>query len=116
MKFSFVHLDGDLYQTTADALDWFWPRMVPGGVIILDDVDWPKCPGVNRALEERGLLTHVERTAAQQGRLVKKATAPVVSFTMKVNGGPVEVVQPAQDEWEGVSKAYKTLKAGKPTA
>ncbi len=60
-----------MYQTTADALDFFWPRMVEGGIIVLDDVDWPKCPGVNRALEERGLLAHVERAAAQQGRLVK---------------------------------------------
>src|SRR5262249_51232035 len=45
VRFSFVHLDGDLYTTTRDALAWFWPRLVPGGAIVLDDWQWQNCPG-----------------------------------------------------------------------
>lgn len=35
--FCFVHLDMDIYEATLQACRWFWPRMVPGGIIILDD-------------------------------------------------------------------------------
>ena len=73
--------------------------MVEGAVITLNDVDWPTFPSVNRVLEERGPLAHIERAPPQQGRLVKKAMASVVSFTMKVKGASVQVVhQPAPDE------------------
>lgn len=51
-KFSFVHLDGDTYQTTVDGLNFFFPRMVKGGIIILDDYNWDMCPGVNKAVDE----------------------------------------------------------------
>ena len=36
-KFSFVHLDVDLYQSTLDCLKVFYPRMNRGGVIISHD-------------------------------------------------------------------------------
>jgi hypothetical protein len=72
-SFSFVHLDLDLYEPTLAALQFFWPRMVPGGVIVLDDVDWPLTPGVNRALGECGLADAVERATRQQGLLRKPA-------------------------------------------
>jgi hypothetical protein len=36
-RFSFVHLDLDLADGTASALDFFYPRLLPGGVIIGDD-------------------------------------------------------------------------------
>jgi O-methyltransferase len=36
-KFAFVYLDMDLYEPTLSALKFFWPRVVSGGVILLDD-------------------------------------------------------------------------------
>jgi O-methyltransferase len=33
-KFSFVHLDVDLYRSTLDALVFFYPRLVPGGRLV----------------------------------------------------------------------------------
>jgi O-methyltransferase len=50
--FAFVHLDADLYQTTLDGLNFFWPKLVPGGLIILDDFYWNQCPGVAKAVIE----------------------------------------------------------------
>lgn len=50
--FSFVHIDGDLYQSTLDSLIFFYPRMTPGGVIVFDDYEWPDCPGVKQAMDE----------------------------------------------------------------
>lgn len=36
-RFSFVHLDVDLYQSTRDALEFFFPRMNRGGVFVSHD-------------------------------------------------------------------------------
>ena len=36
-RFTFVHLDMDIYEPTLEACRWFWPRMVPGGILIFDD-------------------------------------------------------------------------------
>jgi hypothetical protein len=36
-KFSFVHIDVDIYQTTMDCCQFFYSRMVPGGVMIFDE-------------------------------------------------------------------------------
>lgn len=36
-KFSFVHIDVDLYRTTLDCLEFFYPRLVSGGVMLFDD-------------------------------------------------------------------------------
>lgn len=55
-KFSFVHLDCDIYQSVRKCLEWFYPRMVPGGVIILDDYNEPNCPGAKLAADEFVLL------------------------------------------------------------
>lgn len=42
MRFSFVHLDLDLARATRSALDYFHPRLVPGGILIGDDYDDPQ--------------------------------------------------------------------------
>jgi Macrocin-O-methyltransferase (TylF) len=70
-QYAFVHVDADLYESTRDAIAYFWPRLVPDGAIVFDDVDWGSCPGVNQALAEAGLLDKVERTAVQHGVLYK---------------------------------------------
>jgi hypothetical protein len=71
-RYCLVHVDADLYESTLAAIDYFWPRTVPGGALVFDDVDWHHAPGVNRALAERGLLAALERTTPQQG-FVRKA-------------------------------------------
>ena len=48
-RYRFVHLDVDLYQPTRDSLDYFYPRLVPGGRIVCDDYNWP---GGRMAVEE----------------------------------------------------------------
>ena len=36
-KFAFVHIDVDLYQTSKDCCNFFYDRLIPGGVMIFDD-------------------------------------------------------------------------------
>ena len=49
---AFVHIDVDLYGPTMDCLRYFYPRLVPGGVIINDDFDSPLFPGAGAAWTE----------------------------------------------------------------
>jgi hypothetical protein len=49
MKFTFVHIDVDLYQPIRDSLDFFYPRLVPGGIIVLDDYGYLNFPGAKKA-------------------------------------------------------------------
>ena len=49
-KFSFVHLDVDLYKGTKDCLEFFYPRMNKGGVILSHD--YGTLAGVQQAFDE----------------------------------------------------------------
>ena len=50
LRFSFVHLDLDLYDSTLAALEWFWPRLESGGILLSHD--YPLSDGVVRAFDE----------------------------------------------------------------
>lgn len=49
-RFSFVHLDVDIYNTTKDCLEFFYPRMSKGGVILSHD--YTTAPGVRKAFDD----------------------------------------------------------------
>ncbi len=51
-KWSYVHIDVDLYNPTLKSLEYFFPRMAEGGVIINDDYASPLFPGGGIAWEE----------------------------------------------------------------
>ena len=48
-RFSFVHLDVDLEDSTEAGLEFFYRRMVPGGIILAHD--YSVIPGVGRAVD-----------------------------------------------------------------
>lgn len=47
-EWSYVHIDVDLYRPTLTSLEYFFPRMAEGGVIINDDYSSPLFPGGGR--------------------------------------------------------------------
>lgn len=49
-SFSFVHLDVDLYKPTLDCLEFFYPRVNRGGIIISHD--YQTSSGVRKAVDE----------------------------------------------------------------
>jgi O-methyltransferase len=51
-QFSFVHIDVDLYQPTRDSVEFFYPRMSDGGIMLFDDYEFDTCPGATRAIDE----------------------------------------------------------------
>jgi O-methyltransferase len=50
--FGLVHLDVDVYPITRFCLDFFGPRVVPGGVMVMDDYGTTTCEGVKQAVDE----------------------------------------------------------------
>jgi O-methyltransferase len=73
--FAFAHVDVDLYQPTLDSLEFFYPRMSPGGVILLDDHGLTTCPGATRAAEEymAGRLESIVLLTTGQAMILKVA-------------------------------------------
>ncbi len=71
-RFCLVHIDVDLYEPTKDALDFFVPRMVPGGMIICDDYGFETCPGARKAMDESAIRlgTIVTHLTTGQGVLM----------------------------------------------
>ncbi|MBW7876006.1 MAG: class I SAM-dependent methyltransferase [Candidatus Cloacimonetes bacterium] len=50
-RFSFVHIDVDLYEPTLNSLEFFYERMNPGGIILIDDYGFQTCPGATEAVD-----------------------------------------------------------------
>jgi hypothetical protein len=50
LKISLLHIDVDLYEPTKIALECFFPLVVRGGIVILDD--YGAFPGSNAAIDE----------------------------------------------------------------
>lgn len=51
IKFALVNLDADLYNPTLAGLEYFYPRLSPGGVIFIHDYNY-KWNGLTKAVDE----------------------------------------------------------------
>ena len=73
-RFCLVSLDVDFGESTLAGLRWFWPRLNPGGYLLLHDWGNPSLPGVGQALEafqrEWGLQIPAVPLPDLQGTLV----------------------------------------------
>ena len=74
-QFSFVHVDVDLFEPTRDSLEFFYDRLVPGGVLLCDDYGSSACPGATKAFDDL-VARRPERTVVHlttgQGFIVKR--------------------------------------------
>ena len=52
LRVSLLHIDCDMYQPTKVALEALWPRLVKGGVIVLDDYGIRPWEGESAAVDE----------------------------------------------------------------
>ena len=50
LRFSFVHLDVDLYDSSRQSLAWLYPRLLPGAIVLSHD--FASCAGPRAALTE----------------------------------------------------------------
>lgn len=51
-RFRFAHIDVDTERSVGACLEFIYPRMTAGGVMLIDDYGHPECPGATRAAEE----------------------------------------------------------------
>lgn len=69
--YRFVHIDVDLYTPTLGCLEYFYPRLARGGLMVVDDFGpWPsggRYPGCSRAVNEFSEAHGVEFAALTTG-------------------------------------------------
>lgn len=53
--FRLCHCDVDVYESARGVLEWVWPRLSSGGVVVFDDYGFPACPGVTRLVDQQRL-------------------------------------------------------------
>jgi hypothetical protein len=51
-QYRYAHLDVDFYQSTLDCLNYLHPRMVKGGIIVVDDYGSKNCKGIQLSTDE----------------------------------------------------------------
>jgi O-methyltransferase len=51
-RFSFAHLDCDIYQSYKECLEFFYFRMSAGGVVLFDEYKDPHWPGCTKAVDD----------------------------------------------------------------
>lgn len=51
-KFSFTHVDLDLYESIKASIDFLLPRTIEGGIILIDDYKVNSTPGCEKAINE----------------------------------------------------------------
>jgi len=63
--FAFVSLDADLYEPTMAGMEFFYPRLNEGGVILIHDYHNTRFKGVRQAVKE------------YEQKLIKSGAAPL---------------------------------------
>jgi O-methyltransferase len=51
-RYAFAHLDVDLYQSTLDCCQYFYSRLVPGGILLFDEYAFAPSRGEKDAVDE----------------------------------------------------------------
>lgn len=73
-QFSLVHLDADLAETMEAGLEFFYPKMVMGGAIVMDDYRskyWPKVTEIVDRFAQK-VCNHPLYLAGSKAVLIKK--------------------------------------------
>jgi O-methyltransferase len=52
VRYSYIHVDADIYRSVFDSCTFFYPRLVQGGMMLFDDYGFVTCPGVRKAVDE----------------------------------------------------------------
>jgi hypothetical protein len=76
--YRFVHIDVDLHDPTLASLEYFVPRVVPSGILVIDDYgfpDWPGCKTATDAFcEKHGV--HVIPLPFGNAAIIKRGPGP----------------------------------------
>lgn len=82
--FRMVHIDVDVYDSARDTLEWAWPRLSVGGVVVFDDYGSFECEGVATLGRQLFALD------LQVGRLVHNLNGHLL--LLKLSDGPLPAI------------------------
>ncbi|HQW83915.1 MAG TPA: TylF/MycF/NovP-related O-methyltransferase [Ferruginibacter sp.] len=51
-QFGLCHIDVDVYSSAKDIVEWVWPKLITGGIVVFDDYGFHSCTGVTKLVEE----------------------------------------------------------------
>jgi hypothetical protein len=69
-SYRFVHIDLDLHEPTAGALEYFYPRLTAGGVLVCDDYGFLAWPGAKQAVDKFCASVGIRPLALSTGQAV----------------------------------------------
>ena len=67
-KFAFIHIDMNTVYPEVKALEFFWKRLVAGGMVVLDDYGYPGHLAQKKAHDEFASLNNVEILSLPTGQ------------------------------------------------
>ena len=73
-RWAIIRLDGDMYESTMDALDNLYPRLSPGGFVIVDDGALPACRAAVEDFRTRHSITEPLREIDWTGLFWQRST------------------------------------------
>lgn len=50
--FRFCHIDVDVYRSAKEIVEWIWPKLVIGGIVVFDDYGFSSCDGITCFVNE----------------------------------------------------------------
>jgi O-methyltransferase len=50
-QLAYAHVDVDLYQSVQDCIEYVYPKLAPGGILIFDDYGFPSCSRAREATD-----------------------------------------------------------------
>jgi len=72
-RFKYVSLDVDIFEATSKSFEFLWKRMVPGGILIIDDYNWPRTPGITEFCKSLNLNDiYAERQQSSDNHFIIK--------------------------------------------
>lgn len=91
-RYAFVHFDVDLYEGTRACLEYFYPRMVPGGVLLSHD--YGMLAGVAKAFDDflEDKPEAVFEQATTQCMVIKQAGVVEPSSPLEESAAPAAVL------------------------
>lgn len=76
-QYRFVHIDLDLYEPTRASLEYFYPRLVNGGLIVCDDYGSLLWPGAKQAVESFSIESNVPFIRVSTGQALIWKRGPI---------------------------------------
>jgi len=76
-QYRFVHIDLDLYEPTRASLEYFYPRLVNGGLIVCDDYGSLLWPGARQAVDAFSIESSVPFIRVSTGQALIWKRGPI---------------------------------------